>query len=276
MRSRRHTVALIALAWRPMLAKLGVMLLFAASFSLILMHKTHPNTAASVRAVVSEVLVPLASVVAAPLDALHNAQTALAEWGSVYQENSRLRAENTQLLKWQAVAQELRSQNETMAGLLKVVPDQKQTFISGRIVADTRGPYVRSALISAGAEDGVKVDQAVIAAEGVVGRVVEANPSYARVLLLTDINSRIPVISEHSRERAIAQGNNTDLLSLAYRPDHSNLQVGEKLLTSGDGGVMPAGLPVGVVTAIGPEGAQVTPLVDWSRLELVSIVDFSL
>jgi rod shape-determining protein MreC len=117
---------------------------------------------------------------------------------------------------------------------------------------------------------------AVVNDAGLAGRVVDVAKKTARVLLLTDINSRIPVISEASRERAIAGGNNSDTLTLIYLPENSKLKVGEKIITSGDGRVLPPGLPVGVVTKIEKGIATVKPFVDNYRLEYVSVIDFSM
>ena len=122
--------------------------------------------------------------------------------------------------------------------------------------------------------DGIATGQAVIGADGLVGRVVEAGQGSARVLMLTDINSRVPVISESSREKSIAAGNNSETLSLDYVATGSEMKVGERLLTSGDGGVFPPGIPVGIISSIQNGNVLVEPVTDWSRLEYISAVDY--
>jgi rod shape-determining protein MreC len=179
-------------------------------------------------------------------------------------------------MRWQLVARELEAENKALRELVHAVPMGQSSYISSRIISDSSGPYSRSALISAGTNEGVRADQPVVSNAGLVGRVVDAGNRNARVLLLTDVSSRIPVVAEDSRERSILAGNNTNLPNLLYLPDNSNLQVGERIITSSDGGAFPAGIPVGVVESISGNEVKIRPLVDWFRLEYVSVIDFSL
>jgi rod shape-determining protein MreC len=94
------------------------------------------------------------------------------------------------------------------------------------------------------------------------------------VLLLTDFNSRIPVLVEPSRDQAILAGNNTRRPSLVFLPLNPRLSVGDRVLTSGRGGVLPPGLEVGTVTAIDDTGVTVEPLVDFARLEYLRLIEY--
>jgi rod shape-determining protein MreC len=107
-----------------------------------------------------------------------------------------------------------------------------------------------------------------------VGHVIDIGKKTTRVLLLTDINSRIPVMAETSREHGMAAGANSDTLSLLYLPENSKLQVGEKIVTSGDGALIPPGLPIGVVSKIEKGAVTIQPFADWYRLEYVSVINF--
>ena len=129
-------------------------------------------------------------------------------------------------------------------------------------------------LITSGTDNGVQQDSAVINDKGMVGRVIEVGDKTSRVLLLTDINSRIPVMAEGSREHGIVAGDDSDTLSLVYLPENSKLKVGEKIVTSSDGALLPPGLPIGVVTAIAKDKVTVKPFADWYRLEYVSVINF--
>jgi rod shape-determining protein MreC len=94
--------------------------------------------------------------------------------------------------------------------------------------------------------------------------------------LLTDINSRIPVSLDTTHERAILAGDNTDRPQLIYLPPHAKPQLGDKLVTSGDGGVFPPGLVVGVVASIESNGVRIEPSADLSRVEYLRVIDFGL
>jgi rod shape-determining protein MreC len=152
---------------------------------------------------------------------------------------------------------------------------QRYGFITGRVIADGRGPFVKSVLINAGSRIGVAKGQGVIATGGLAGRVIEAGAISARILLITDLNSRIPVIVEGSGVRAILSGDNSPRPRLQFVPEINNLDAGQRIVTSGHGGVLPAGLPVGRIHAVKDGVFRVQPFVNLDRLEYLQIVDFN-
>src|SRR5262249_35806974 len=123
---------------------------------------------------------------------------------------------------------------------------------------------------------GVRKNQAVTTGEGLIGRVSEVGERAARVLLITDINSNIPVFIERTRERAIAHGDSSNSLVLKYLPGDLTATVGDRIVTSGHGGVFPPGLPVGVITSVQGGVVTVQPYVDWDQIEYVRLVDYEL
>ncbi|WP_051279615.1 rod shape-determining protein MreC [Hellea balneolensis] len=129
------------------------------------------------------------------------------------------------------------------------IPAQK---IAARAVSEIEGPFVRSALINAGRKQGLKKGHPVMTVEGLYGHILRAGPKASRVLLLGDLNSRISVMSMRSSARAILSGDNSDLPRLAFVDDRADWADGDKVITSGDDGVMPAGLPIGVVKEQAP------------------------
>ena len=112
----------------------------------------------------------------------------------------------------------------------------------------------------------------VLTEAGLIGRVVRAGRSTARLVLVTDFSSRVPVVLERSRVRAILQGDNGPLPTLQFLAPTARVAIGERVLTSGDGGLLPAGLVVGEVAAVHDGVAQVRPVADWSRLDWVAIL----
>lgn len=191
-------------------------------------------------------------------------------------ENDRLRATNQRLLQWQAVARTLEQENLAYKELLNLVDDPHPAFITARVIADAGGAFVRTVLLNAGTDDGVRVGQAAVNAEGLVGRVVETGRRSARILLLTDLNSRIPVVVEQTRVPAILAGDNSDHPRLAFTPVNALIAPGDRIVTSGHGGMLPPGLPIGeVVSSVGGV-ARVRPYVEWSALEYLRVLDFTL
>jgi rod shape-determining protein MreC len=141
-------------------------------------------------------------------------------------------------------------------------------------VADTGGPFVHTLLIDAGAERGVEVGMAAVDERGLIGRVIQAGTRSARVLLLTDFNSRIPVIVESSRDHAILEGDNSPRPVLRFLPLNPQLKLGDRVLTSGDGGLLPPGLVVGEISSVTDSKVRVSPYVDWARLDYLSVLRY--
>lgn len=119
--------------------------------------------------------------------------------------------------------------------------------IAARAVSEIDGPFVRSALINAGRKEGIAKGHPVMTVDGLYGHVLRAGPHSSRILQLGDLNSRISVMSLRSEARAILSGNNSDLPLLAFVSDRADWREGDSVVTSGDGGVLPRGLPIGRV-----------------------------
>jgi rod shape-determining protein MreC len=157
-----------------------------------------------------------------------------------------------------------------------MAPDPRVQYVTARVIGSSAGAFVREVLIAAGARDGIAKGQAALTGEGLAGRVTEVGNRSARVLLLTDINSRIPVLLEGSRHKAILAGDNSNEPRLLFLPPDALPAPGDRIVTSGDGGAFPAGLPVGIVGSVEEGVVTVLPFVDWDRLEFLQLVDYEL
>jgi len=124
------------------------------------------------------------------------------------------------------------------------IPEEK---IAARIVSEIDGPFVKASLINVGRNEGVKVGHPVMTVDGMYGHVVRVSVNSARVLRLDDLNSRIAVMSADSQATAILAGNNTDLPEISFMSDLNAWNSGDVVITSGDDGVLPRGLPIGTV-----------------------------
>ncbi len=191
-------------------------------------------------------------------------------------ENTLLKQENDRLKRWRNVALQLETENRELQKLLNFVPSSARSFISARVISDSGGAFARSMLINSGSRDGIREGQIAMTGDGLVGRVGGVGQRSSRVLLLTDINSRIPVITEISRFRAILAGDNSDWPQLAHLSSVARVSVGERIVTSGHGGAFPPGLPVGQVFSVAEGDIRIQPFVDMSRMEYVRAVEFGL
>ena len=273
---RPHTrTSALAVHYRPLVGKVTFVALLLLAVWLMVASRNPNSLAHNATSSINDAIVPVINVLAKPMDSVASLATWIGNVQKLEKENDVLKAENLKLRQWYSQAAELQSENAKLRDLLKFVPAGKSAYISARTATDSTSPYSRSIVVTSGRDNGVAQDAAVINDRGMIGRVVEVGQKTARVLLLTDINSRIPVMAEGSREHSIAAGGAGDNLTLMYVPENSKLKVGERMVTSGDGAVLPPGLPIGLVTKIEKNTVTVTPFADWYRIEYVSVLDFS-
>jgi len=261
---------------RQALAKLTLPVLIAAAFGLMLLGKADALLAERARMALADALAPIYGALAEPLASVRAAVDDIADIVTVYQDNVRLRDENERLRHWQAVALALDAENATLKANLHWIPDPTASYVTARVVADAGGVYARAVLLSLGPNHGIAKGQIALDDRGLVGRVTELGARSARVLLITDINSRIPVTLETSRARAILVGTNGPRPRLMYWPEGVQPAEGEHVVTSAEASAFPAGLPVGTVHYSASNAAEVVPAARLDRLEVVRIFDFGL
>ena len=228
------------------------------------------------RTLMTDAVAPILSTIARPVDSISAfARRIDALWG-LNAENERLREQNARLIQWQAVARKLEAENQALRGVLNYEDRRAVGYVTTRVIADTGRAFAHSLLVNAGNRAGIRKGQAVVTGHGLVGRISGVGSRSARILLLTDLSSRIPVVIEPGRIRAILAGDNSDRPHLIRLPPGTNLSPGDLVITSGHGGAFPVGLPVGVVATVSDVGIKVQPFVDRARLEIVRVVDYGL
>lgn len=248
----------------------------ATAFILMLLSKAEVPLVEKARIYAADLLIPVFDVMSRPVGALSDFADETQSLWRLKSENARLRAEIDVLRQWQDVARRLDTENRALRALLNFADPRVIGEIAARVVADSGGAYVRNLLISVGGRDGVTKGQVAVTGDGVIGRVTEVGERSARVLLLTDLNSKIPVMVESTGDRALLVGDNTALPRLAYLPQDARVQPGDRIVTSSHGGALPQGVPVGQVVAVGDRGVQVRPFADWQRLEYLRLLDYGL
>jgi len=251
-------------------------LLILLAAAIILVGKADQTMFDSLRIRLTDDAAPALDVLSRPIVAAGTVVDRVRGVVTMYQDNVRLAAENERLLQWQQVAMKLSGDNRELRRLLKVVPDSAVSYVTARVIANSGGGYVRTVMVNAGSEQGLARGQATITGAGLVGRLTEVGSRAARVLLLTDLNSRIPVMVEGSRVNAMLAGDNSEQPRLVYATEAEALKIGDRIVTSGEGGVFPPGLPVGLVASLDHGVARVEPFVELSQLGHVLIVDYGL
>jgi rod shape-determining protein MreC len=202
------------------------------------------------RQVATDMSAPLLELAARPVGAITQAIERTDEYLYVFEENRRLREENERLRAWRNAALSMEGKLARLEALLDVQLDPAIRYVTARVLADTGGPFVHTLMLNIGESGGIEPGHAVITNEGLIGRVVGVGRLASRVLLLTDLNSRVPVFVEPGHHRAILAGDNTPFARLEFLPGEAELRAGDRVITSGHGGLIPPGLYVGLVTEI--------------------------
>jgi rod shape-determining protein MreC len=259
---------------RTVVQRFALGLLVIAAFGIMLIGKADTVLVEHARVLALDLAAPALEAIARPVAAANRAIADLKEFASLREENARLREENARLLAWQTAARRLENENERLRDLSQFREGPEASFITARIVGENVGAYVRGALLNVGRKANVGPGQAVVTAEGLAGRTAEVGDNSARVLFVTDVNSRLPVQVERTRERAILAGDNSPQLRLTLLQSVAGVQAGDRIVTSGHGGSFPVGIPVGEVISTNEGGVKVRPYADFSRLEFVRVVDY--
>jgi rod shape-determining protein MreC len=243
------------------------------SLALMTLHKADTLPVERFRAATMDMVAPVLTAVSAPFTAMADNIDSVTNMRDLKAQNIRLEEENVRLQKWYEAALKLQAENQSFRELLNVKADPALAFVTARVISDAGGSFVKSVLLPVGAHDRVQKGNAVMSGHGLVGRVMEVGQSSSRVLLVTDLNSHIPVILQNTRTKAILAGKNQDLMKLERLPPDSGMTVGTRVVTSGDGGQLPPDLPVGTIVSVGADGVWVKPISDIEKLAYVQVVN---
>ena len=259
-------------SWRAPAELLNFALFFICAVLLVMSRISH-GIVIDARDWLVDMTVPVLEVASIPAIQARHLMERARSYAGLFGEIDRLTVENAGLKQYEWRAKTAERKVAQLRALLNAVDDPALHYVTGSVIADARGPFMRSALINLGRDHGLRVGYAVINGDGLIGRTVDAGASVARVLLLNDLNSRIPVLAGPAGIRALAVGDNGTELQLELVPDGAVLQVGDEVYTSGSDGVLPRGLRVGMVA--GAKGAyKVRPHADLSALDTVSVLFF--
>lgn len=227
-----------------------------------------------VRSGVEAVVGPVGGVFAAPVRWFGHASDYVGGYFLAVSENRRLRRELAELQPWRDQAIALKNVNARYEAMLGIRPEPPVAMQTARSILDSRGPFSKARLLDAGSAKGVKVGNPVINEHGLVGRIVGTSPGVSRMLLLTDVASRTPVLIDRTDARALLTGDGSDNPRLEFMRNEGAVQAGDRILSSGDGGGFPRGVPIGVA-ARGIDGSwRVKLFSDRGAIDYVRVMLF--
>lgn len=272
----RRFVSETALYLREVPQRILYTALILTSVALLVGSRVETPMVEKFRSSALDFVTPIVAFVSHPAKSIAQANEEMALFFATFEENERLRREVELLRDWQTAARQLESENADLKALLKYRPDPQLDTLSVRAINDSSGPFVQALLLNAGKRDGLADGQAVSTGDGLVGRIVETGEKASRVLLLTDMSSRVPVLVHGIRVRAILAGDNTSKPQLVFLPPMVQPVPGDVISTSGDGGLFPAGLPVGVIAAGVENGpVRVELFADRERIDRVRVLRYA-
>ena len=253
---------------RRILVGLLVILLLA----IFLLWRIDSPRAERFRAALVDKVVPNFDWVLLPLTKAASMIDDYQSYTRIYEQNQELRRELQQMKAWKEAALQLEQKNARLLDLNQVRLDPKLTHVTGVVLADSGSPFRQSVLLNVGERDGIRDGWATMDGIGLVGRIAGVGPQTSRVILLTDSNSRIPVTVQPSGQKALLSGDNSSLPPLDFLEDQDQVRPGDRVVTSGDGGVFPADLLVGQVALGSDKRLRVLLSADYGRLEFLRVL----
>jgi len=273
----------MANAWkiaRKSNAQLPLVIVIALAVVLVLLGKAQSGLLDKARVHVTDMLAPLLQTVRAPVAGFDRWMGSVTEIFSVYQQNLKLKEENARLRQWRNVAIVLQGRIGRYQTLLHAVPDPQMNAVLARVIGRANRPFLQTMILDAGREHHALPGQAVVDARGMIGRIYLTGSRTSWVILLTDLNSRIPVTISASagnsgNVQGMMTGDNSAYPTIDMVSHTVTLHDGDQVTSSGDGGLLPSGLPIGTVVSDGSGGWRVALLADPGASQDVEILNFS-
>ncbi|MDZ4362664.1 rod shape-determining protein MreC [Brevundimonas sp.] len=262
----------VPLTWT---AAVVVVVAIAASILLLLGDRRDaPGGYGPVRAGTDAATGPVAGVLAAPVRWAGAVSDYVGGYFFAVSENRRLKAQIAELQPWRDQAIALKNVNARYEAMLGIRTEPPVPMVTARSISESRGPFANARLIDVGSSRGVKIGNPVINEHGLVGRVIGTSGGVSRTLLLTDVTSRTPVLIDRTDARAMLTGDGSGNPRLEFVRGTDSVRAGDRILTSGDGGGLPRGVPIGVA-ARGVDGSwRVKLFSDRGAIDFVRVMLF--
>jgi rod shape-determining protein MreC len=261
----------------PPPANLLFMLALSFCFTVFSIYGAQASVFEKARETLLDRFAPVLSLFSGPVRFTQNRIGDIGDYFAVIEENERLREENEQLRIWMHQALALEQRIAEYEALLSPKMVEPTNYIGAQVIAENGGPFSRALVLSAGREAGVERGFAVIDGAGLIGHVVTVGRNASRVLLLTDANSHVPVYIDAVDAEALLSGtaeSRAEIRQFAGRP-RAPLEIGMRVVTSGTGGTLPRGLPVGEIVRVTESGAEVDLYASEQGAHFVRVVDYT-
>ncbi len=248
---------------------IGLMVFLVALF---LLWRIDSPRAERFRAMLVDQFVPSMDWALVPVTKTVDMIEGFESYARLYEQNQDLRRELQQMRAWREAALQLEQENAKLLDLNRVRLDPALTYVTGVVLADSGSPFRQSVLLNVGGRDGIQDGWATTDGLGLVGRISGVGRTTSRVILLTDPGSRIPVTVQPTGQRGLLVGDNSALPPVEFIEDMDQVRPGDRVVSSGDGGVFPAGLLVGQLVTGPDRRLRVRLSADYERLEFLRVL----
>jgi len=247
----------------------------ALSIALLIFSRADPGLTGRVQGALMDIAAPVVEFLGRPVVAAREFGGRLGDLMETSERLDALREDNRRLQQWRDTALRLDAENAQLRALMQVKHDLNIPAATARVVSEPGGPFLRAVIIDAGRGQGIARHQPVVDETGLIGRVVTTGRNTSRALLVTDLNSRVPVTIERTGERAILAGDNSARPRLSFLPIDADVRLGDRVVTSGDGGVFPPRIVVGAVDFVEGSIVRVKLASDLSQLDFVNVLAYT-
>ena len=247
-------------------------ILLLGLFGLFVLWRIDSPRVEKFRALVIDTFVPSFEWMLRPMTSVVKLAKDYQSYEKLLEQNKELRRELQQMKSWKEAALQLEQENARLLDLNQLRVDSKLTHVSGIVVADSGSPFRQSVLLNIGSKDGIQDGWAAMDGLGLVGRISGVGSSTSRVILLTDNASQIPVIIQPSGQQAILMGDNSHAPPVEFIENVDLVRPGDRIVTSGGGGVLPAGLLIGTLALDPNNRLRARLAADYERLEFLKVL----
>lgn len=277
MRTQNKKLLFLKLSKIRLLTKrFAVFLLFLSAFAFMLISKTDTKIISETSSVAVNIVAPIVDTLSIPAKIVVGGYDNIIELKNIYDENAKLREENLKLIEAKNNLRALEIENKLLSQLLDYTHPPESISSTVRIVATENDAFSSSVIVYSGDNDKIKKGHIAVTHKGVIGRVDKVGQMYSKVTLINDINSKIPVLVEKNRIRGILIGDNTGINKLIFTPISADIEVGDKIVTSGIAGVFPPGIPIGTVISVDNGNIRVKPFADIHGAEYIKIIGYDM
>lgn len=259
-------------------SQVGLLLFSLVSLILLLssLYAAEASVFKKAREAAIEAASPVLGFFSGPIAWINDRVGNIGDYFRVLEQNKALREENAALRQWEEEARSLRAVIAALEELDVYKSPPSERPINAFVIGESNEAYAHSMIVNAGSKDGAAIGFAVVDERGMIGRIVDVSPNASRILLLNDIQSRIPVFVEDSFVEGLLAGRSTSnpTIAITMLANGDRIKPGQRVVTSGAGGVLPRGLTVGVISKVTDKEAVVELAADYARTRLVRIINY--